>query len=151
VYRRIALDIEQGVDPHRTGRGDDAEVVAHQIDDHQIFGPLLGSVAQRLRRRTVGTRFRSARGCPFHGPHEDFSPSAGEEEFRRSRENAPVAGVEPGAKRSLLARGQPAIERERIARDGKTLPQGVIDLIGIPPRDRPVNSGDSRGVAVGVD
>ena len=41
VHLGVALDGEQARDPHAAESGDAAEVVAHEVDDHQVLGLLL--------------------------------------------------------------------------------------------------------------
>ena len=66
---RIGLDREQFGHRDAAGPGDAREVVAQQIDDHQILGALLGVGAERLR---VGVARRGA----LHRPGGDAARSS---------------------------------------------------------------------------
>ena len=44
---RVGLDVEQVGDPDRAPIAHPAQVVAHQVDDHHVLGPVLGQEARR--------------------------------------------------------------------------------------------------------
>ncbi len=46
MYRRERLHDEQFRHPYAAGLGDAADIVAQQIDDHQIFSAVLGRIGQ---------------------------------------------------------------------------------------------------------
>ncbi len=49
----MGLQVEQGRHPHAAGAGETPEVVAQEIDDHQVFGPGLGIGAELTRERGI--------------------------------------------------------------------------------------------------
>ena len=51
---RVALDLEQLGDAHAAGLADAAEVVARQVDEHQMLGALLLVGLELVRERVVG-------------------------------------------------------------------------------------------------
>ncbi len=67
----IGLDLEQGRHGHAARHCDPRQVVADQIDDHEIFGALLGISREFLRRRRVGHRIGAACRRPLHRPRLD--------------------------------------------------------------------------------
>ena len=78
---RIALDDHLLGKPHRAGLGDTTDVVAAQVDQHQVFGQLLGIAEQVLLQRQisffVGTAWTRAgdgadRDQAFLDPHQHF-------------------------------------------------------------------------------
>ena len=65
VDGRVRLDLEQAVDAHRAGLAHPREVVAHEIDDHDVLGALLLARAQLRGERGVRRRGRRrADACP---------------------------------------------------------------------------------------
>ena len=49
----VALEREQLGHAHGAGRADARQIVAHQVDDHQVLGAILGALGQRLAERRV--------------------------------------------------------------------------------------------------
>ena len=43
MHGGVALHLEQTFDPHCSGDRRPRQIIAHQIDDHQVFGPVLGA------------------------------------------------------------------------------------------------------------
>jgi hypothetical protein len=63
---RIGLDLEQFFDAHAAGSGDAAEIVADEIDDHQILRPLLFAVRKTRAPALVLIRIGAAWRGAFH-------------------------------------------------------------------------------------
>ncbi len=80
---RIAFDREQGRHRHRSGIGDARQIVAHQIDDHQVFGALFGVGGKRLRRFKVRCRIGQAPRGALHRPADELTSCQCEEQFGR--------------------------------------------------------------------
>src|SRR2546421_59885 len=53
MHRREVLEREQLAHAHRAWRADPREIVADQIDDHQVFGAVLRALRQRASERRV--------------------------------------------------------------------------------------------------
>ena len=61
-------DVEQGGSVDAAGDGDASQVVAQQVDDHQVFGAVFRVGRQRQRAlRVDGRRRASAGAVPFMG------------------------------------------------------------------------------------
>ena len=62
VDRGVALEREELGDAHRARRADARQVVAHQVDDHQVLGAILGALGQRLARARASCSGPTPRG-----------------------------------------------------------------------------------------
>ena len=61
----VALEREELGDAHGAGRADARQIVAHQVDDHQVLGPVLRALGERLAERGVVLGADAARrACP---------------------------------------------------------------------------------------
>ena len=69
-----AVDAEQFGDVHRAGFGNAAQVVAHQVADHDVFPAFLGVVLQLLGQRVVFFRVLPRRMVPLMGEEINWSP-----------------------------------------------------------------------------
>ena len=68
VHGLVGLDVHQVGHVHGADLADDAEVVAQQVDDHQVLGPVLLAGAQLLgQAHVLGRRPRRARQVPLIG------------------------------------------------------------------------------------
>ena len=61
------LDRKEISDADRSGICDAAKVVAHQVDDHQIFGTVFYVGRKRVARLRVGFECAGPRSVPFIG------------------------------------------------------------------------------------
>jgi hypothetical protein len=65
-------------------RGADArQIVAHQVDDHQILGAILGALSQRLPERRIMLRSEAARTSALDRPRLDVAARIDSEESLR--------------------------------------------------------------------
>ena len=107
----MGLQLEQGRHPHAAGARQAPEVVAQQVDDHQVFGPGLGIGAQLTRQGGIPRRSGAAGGRTLHGARLEQTPVVAQEEFRG-------AGQDPGrfAARGGGGEGEEGAVRHRLAR-----------------------------------
>ena len=68
---RVALGLEEADDAHRAGRADAREVVAAEVDEHDVLGLVLLGGEQLARRRP-----RRASSCPAIGLRDARVPSS---------------------------------------------------------------------------
>lgn len=61
MYRRERLHNEQLRHAHAARLGDAANIIAHQIDNHQVFSAIFRRGRQRLRLLAVGVSIGKAR------------------------------------------------------------------------------------------
>ncbi len=132
VHGRVVLDHHQLGDGDAADLADDAEVVAQQVDDHQVLGVGLFVVGQLgLQRRVLG-RVGGARGRPLDRPRLDPALAVDREEaLRRGADHGDLAELEEGGEGRRVAAAQVAVEVERIgAGVGRDL-VGEADLVGL--------------------
>ena len=145
--RRIGLDREQFGHRDARGRGDARQVVAQQIDDHQIFGALLGDrrrASRRARdpRRGVGAAPRGA----LHRLGGQLHAVEREEQFGRQRQQPVDPGRHHRAIPGARVRPQPRIDRQRIARDGHARAIAEIGLIDVARLDQRMDAVEAVGI-----
>src|SRR4029079_12897275 len=61
MYGGVTLEREELGDPYRARRTDAREVVAHQVDNHQVLGAIFRALGKRLTQRRVVLRADAAR------------------------------------------------------------------------------------------
>ena len=142
----VGLDREQGRYRHAAGLGDAAEVVAQQVDDHQVLSAVLGIFRQHPGDFAVTLGDPRARRRALHRPRRQPAIVMLEEQLRRTRQHVarPLARRQrdEGAEAHRLAGAQAAVERHRGTEGGKVEAVGVIDLIGLTGGDRGVDLRD---------
>ena len=92
MHGRQAFDLEQPLGPDRAGTGHARQVITHQVDDHQILGPVLGAGLQFARQPGVAARVDVAGPCALDRPRFD-TPGPGlksQKQFGRVRYQRPV-------------------------------------------------------------
>src|SRR3546814_15576331 len=67
----IGLYVEEALRLDAAHSRDPRQIVADQVDDHQIFGPLLGVVAKRIGSGPIAVRVAVARRGALHRPRRD--------------------------------------------------------------------------------
>ena len=126
--RRIGLDREQRRHLDAAGAGDAGEIVAQQIDDHQILGALLGIGGEG---GGIGVGRRGA----LHRPRGEAARLEREEQFRREAEQPVGAGEDDGAMAGARALAQRRVERERMARGRDRGGEGEVGLVDVAGLD----------------
>jgi hypothetical protein len=131
--------------PHAALLADAREIIALEVDDHQVLGGVLRRREQFLAP-TEGPR-------PLDGHRPDAVPAPREEQLRRRRDDCPAVALEhpPGgvAERELARLcqvAQPGGERAR--RPGKRRAEVLdeVDLVDVAARDRGTHRLHRRGV-----
>ena len=61
MYRRERLDDKQLRHAHAAGFGDAANIVTHQVDDHQVLGAIFRRCGEFLRLLAIGVGVRQTR------------------------------------------------------------------------------------------
>ena len=140
----IGFDREQLVHRDAAEFGDAADVVAQQIDDHQVLGALLVAGAQVRARGGIGGGCIAARGGAFHWLGNNAAiASDGEEQLRRKTENLPLAIIDVSTIAGSRACAQLRVQRQRIAdeRGMRTETQvGLIDVARFDERVHPAKA-----------
>ena len=147
VQRLERLDREQVRDFDAADIGNTAEVVAHQVDDHQVFRALLGVGGQHALGLLVGRRIRAARAGALHRPGRNRLAVALDEQFWRSGQDRMVAGFDDAAVGDALLLAQLAVKRDRWPLQAKPRPERQVHLVDIAGMD--VGHGALEALAIG--
>jgi hypothetical protein len=81
-HMAVAFDEEAVGDRHRAGLGDAADIVAAQIDQHQMLGAFLGIGHQIFGQRLVFLRRLAARAGASDGADRDLAAAQPHQHFR---------------------------------------------------------------------
>ena len=137
------VQFEQIGHAHAAHFGHARQVVAQQVHDHQVLGPLLGAAAQVFGGGRIGDSVRPAWGGAFHGPGGDVLAVPVKEQLGRDAEHgtghaAGGAGVEHQGIALRLAATQshePGPQGGGLAFKGAVQLTGQIDLINLAGLD----------------
>ena len=115
---RVALDGEEAFGPDAAEAAQAAQVVAQQIDDHQVFAAVFGVVAQPLGQLAVFAGGAAAGRGSFHRTGGDAAHGPAvfqlKKQLRRKGEDAVAwPGVQKGAVLDRLEAAQSGVERRR--------------------------------------
>ena len=114
----VAFDEEAGGDLDLAGLGDAADIVAPQIDQHQMLGPLLGVAHQFFGKRLVFLRRLAARPCAGDGADGHDAVAQPHQDFRARSHNGKTGKGEVVQERRRVQPAQRAIEGERRQGEG---------------------------------
>ena len=70
-------------DAHAAGRAHARQVVAHEVDDHQVLGAILGALGERLTERGIVLGTDTARPRALDRPRLDMTARIDSEESLR--------------------------------------------------------------------
>ena len=143
----VALHVEQRRHFHAAGDGHARDVVAQQVDDHQVLGAVLGIGGEVGGAQDVFRLLRRWRGRrrAFHRPRGQHAAAVAHEQFGRQRQHgAAVVQRDQCAVRDGLAAAQARVQRVDAAKRVKTQPVRVIDLVGVAGRNVVVNARQRR-------
>ena len=142
VHRAIGLDREQVGDLDRADLGNAAEIVAQEIDNHEILGALLFIDGEPGLEAGVFARRASPGRRALHRARRDVLALAAEEEFGRERKHVERASVDEGAVGHALLAPERRIKRDRIAGKVEAIFQREIDLIDVARGDVVLHPGE---------
>ena len=146
MHRAVGLDREQVGDLDRADLGHAAEIVAQQIDDHQVLGALLLVHGEPGREARVLARRASARRRALHRPGRHVLALAPEEQLGREREHVELARVDQRAIGDPLLAPERGVERDRIALEGEVVFQREVDLIDVAGGDVVLDRGEGAAI-----
>ena len=148
MHGAIGLDGEEVGDLDRADLGDAAEIVAKQIDDHQILGALLLVHGEPGLEAGVLARRAPARRRALHRPARQMClPSRRKNSSGESESTSKIAGADQRAILHALLAPERRIERDRIAREGEAIFQREVDLIDVARGDVVLHLGEGVVVA----
>ena len=96
------FDIEQTIHRDAAGQGDAAQVIAKQINDHEVFGAVLAAGGQFAGAGQVILQCQSTPPCALHGPGAQSLTASFEEQFRGCGEHGKVRPAEHAAVVGIL-------------------------------------------------
>ena len=131
MHRAVGLHGEQVGDLDGADARDAAEIVAQEIDDHQIFGALLLVHRKPRLDACVLARRAAARRGALHGPRRDVLALAAEEQLRRERQHMQAGRRDERAIGHALLAAKRGVERGRIAFEVEEEFLGEIDLVDV--------------------
>ncbi len=111
------------------------QVVAHQVDDHQVFGALLGVSGKRFALSAVGRHIGAARRGALHRPRRYLAFSDRKEQFGRQAKQPVFAGMDDAAIARAGTLSQPGISGQRIAVDRHVAGEGQVRLVNVTRAD----------------
>ena len=101
----VVLEREELGHAHRARRADARQIVAHQVDDHQVLGAILRALGQRLAQRGVVLGADAARPRALDRPRLDVAAALdAQEALRRRAHHRHVGKVEEGRERRRVPR-----------------------------------------------
>ena len=150
MHGRIRLHLEKPVHADGPGVAHPRQVVAHEIDDHDVLGLLLRACAQLGGEGRVRRGIRPARTGALDGACAGDAPLDRQELLRTGAQQRDVAAPEVPAVVRRARRAQAAVDGRRVERTflgGRHLePRREAQLIGIPLADGIAAAFDEGGV-----
>jgi hypothetical protein len=110
----VALDHAELVDAHGSHLRHATDVVAAEIDEHQVLGPLLGIGEQLGLERPVLLGGLSARPRPGDGTHVDLPPVESHEDLRRCADQHRSFAAHEEQVRARIDDAQVAVDRKGV-------------------------------------
>src|SRR5260221_591141 len=145
----VRLHDRRAQEPHRTGRGDPAEVVTFDIQDHGELCIFFGTFVELSSETRVVDRVGAARTGPLDGGGLYLAAaSRGEEEFRRARADGHPSEVEARAERCRRAVSERRIKVERRSSDFEPEPARQVDLVEIAGSDELLGEANAFDVSL---
>jgi hypothetical protein len=143
-------DRGQLIDGDRAGGRDAAEVVALEIDDHQVLGGVLGVSREVSGGGAIGARLAAARSGALDRRGLDPRSPSPQEALGGARHHRDASGLDHRAVGGRGHGGEGGVEREGIAGapdPGGPAP-GQVDLIDVAGREVARDRRHGRGVLV---
>ena len=153
------VDVGVGLQPaeRRHGnaarRADPGQVVAQQIDDHDVLGPLLDRGQQRRGGRPVGLRVVEPAGGALDRAGLDVAAVQPDEALGRGRRDRQPLLFQVGPEGRRIGRAQAPVERERIEarRQIRSEALGDVGLVDVAGPDIGANLFDGVLIALPVE
>ena len=132
----IALAAAEYLDADALGGADTREVVAHEVNDHHVFGPVLGALFEVVAGEEIGLGARDHPACPFDRMHPRDPPRYRQQSLRRHARDLHRAGIEARRERGRIDHPGPEVEECRVglAGHGETLRE--VDLKNVAGPDK---------------
>ena len=128
---RVGLDHHQLVDADRAVLADAAEVVAAEVDQHHVLGPLLGVVDEALGEAAVLLLVAAARVGAGDRPRLDPAAADLDQRLGRGAGDLEVAELEEVHVGGGVDRAQAAVDREGLDRGRRREALRGDDLEGV--------------------
>ncbi len=146
VHRRKGLHHKQLRDAHRAGHRNAANVVAHQVNDHQVFSAILRRGRQLFRLLAIGQRIRQPGQSTFDGPSLNAIPLQMDKPLWRQAQDGPFLKTHEGAERRAVAGVEAGERLPLIAFIGSLKALGQIDLIAVAALQISLHPGKFIGI-----
>ena len=140
VHARVGLHLHQRRHLHGPRLAHHRQVVAQQVDDHQVLGAELGIRGQQAPQRLVAHRVRRARRGPLDRLGLDQAPALGSSVTSAYRSGLELSShparagdivlQEPGVRRRVELT-QPQVRRHRVQPADLVDPVGQVDLVAV--------------------
>jgi hypothetical protein len=148
LHELVAFQAAELAHPDAVRAADAGEVIAEQVHNHDVLGPVLLALQQLVPREQVrlgqrGAAAGSLDGAGFHLPVADA-----EEPFRRGADNLLVTQIEVGPEGRRVPIPQAQIEVQRTAARRIEEPLGEVDLEDVAGMDVFDGSLDGLDVAL---
>ena len=101
----VSLECEELRDVNRSRRTDPRQIVAQQVDDHEILGPIFLALGERQAERRIVLGAEAPRAGAFDGPRLDEAPGIhAKKSFRRRAEHHGIRQIEKCCERRRISR-----------------------------------------------
>ena len=148
----VALDRHHVGELHRTDLGDAADVVATEVDEHDVLGPLLRVGEQTLGEGPVLFRGGAARTRPGERAHRHRAVDEAHHDLRRAADERRGGGAEEEHERARVHHPQRPVELDRRVVEGDVeaaAEHHLEDVAGADVLDRRVDGGEESLTAEG--
>ena len=113
VNGRVTFEFAQFLDADAAIFADSAQVVAQQIDDHDVLSPILGAAEKIVGTREILLGKNAARTSAFDRPGFDPAALNFDKPLRRSAGNRTISQVKVAREGSRIALPEPLKNRQR--------------------------------------
>src|SRR3954470_10965614 len=117
MHSSVALDLEQVWNFNAADLGDSSNIMAQQVNDHQVFGAILFRSRKPCSQRLI-LGIPAPTPCrALHWPSNDSIAIPAKEQLRRHRKNAILSDVEISTVIGPLRRAELLVECAIVARE----------------------------------
>ena len=146
VHVGIAFQAEQLRYPNAAGLAAATEIVAQQVDDHEVLRPVLFAALQFFGQRLILLRRAAPRPRTLDRPRLDPAVLNFDKTLGRQAQQGAASHFQIGRERRGAALAQRAIGAERIALVMAAEPLGQVDLITVTGLNVILNPGEGLSV-----